>query len=174
MSTIRPGYWIALALAVALWLASRTEKGQAVVAEATNALASNVRGIRNNNPGNVRLTGDQWQGMSATQTDGAFVQFDEMRYGVRAACKVFRNYQSKYGLRTITQLISRWAPPSENDTAAYAEDVASRVGVDAGAIISLTNEDTAYDFLCAVFRHECGIAAELIPESTIREGIDLA
>lgn len=166
--------WIAFAAVTAVLVFSRTKKGAEVVANVTDAIASNVRGIRNNNPGNVRRTADNWQGLSPTQTDSAFFQFTEMRYGVRAAARIFRNYQSRNGLRTVAQLISRWAPPVENDTSAYVGAVAKRIGVNIDSAIDLGNEEILYRFLRAVFRHECGIVAEAIPESTVREGIALS
>lgn len=158
-------------------LMSRTKKGQEAIATVTDAIASNVRGIRNNNPGNVREAangGDAWKGERATNDDPAFEEFTEMRYGVRAAAIVFRNYQNKYGLRSVAAMVSRWAPPSENDTASYIAAVAQRVGVNPDTTIDIFNADTCYKFLRAIFRHECGIAAEAIPESTMREGIALA
>lgn len=169
----RPVWWVVLGAAVVLFVLSRTEKGQQVAADVVDAVASTVRGLRNNNPGNIEK-GASWQGLRAEQTDSRFAQFTDMKFGVRAAAKVFRNYQKLYSLRTVTQLINRWAPPVENDTGAYVNAVAKRVGVDAFAALDLTNAELCYRFLRAVFRHECGIAAEAIPESTIREGIALA
>lgn len=166
--------YVGLGVAVLLFTLSRTKQGAAVVATVTDAVASNVRGIRNNNPGNVRRTADNWQGLSATQADASFFQFTEMRYGVRAAARIFRNYQSRNGLRTVAQLVSRWAPPVENDTAAYVGAVAKRIGVNIDSAIDLGNEEILYRFLRAIFRHECGIVAEAIPESTVREGIALS
>lgn len=44
------------------------------------------RGIRNNNPLNIRRTAkDQWQGLRAQQTDANFCQFESLEYGWRAA-----------------------------------------------------------------------------------------
>ncbi len=43
------------------------------------------RGIRNNNPLNIRRSKDKWQGLRALQTDTAFCQFETMAYGWRAA-----------------------------------------------------------------------------------------
>lgn len=85
------------------------------------------RGIRNNNPGNIRHGAD-WRGMRAEQTDPAFVQFETPEYGIRALARVLRTYENR-GLRTIRQIISRWAPPEENDTEAYIQAVAKAVGV---------------------------------------------
>lgn len=81
------------------------------------------RGIRNNNPGNIRL-GDPWQGLVSHQTDSAFCQFTTPTYGIRALCRVLISYQDKYGLRSIKDIINRWAPPNENNTGAYVEAVA--------------------------------------------------
>ncbi len=166
-------YIVALGLAVLLFAASRTQRGRAMVDDVVSAIASTVRGLRNNNPGNVEK-GASWKGLAPDQTDSRFARFTEMRYGVRAAAKVFRNYQKLYNLRSITDMVSRWAPPVENNTGAYVTAVAKRVGVDASAPVDLSNPETCYQFLRAIFRHECGIAAEAIPESTIREGIALA
>lgn len=69
MEKARPWLWVALAGAVVLWLGSRTKKGEEVVAAVTEAVVSTVRGIRNNNPGNIELTGDQWTGPRLDQPD---------------------------------------------------------------------------------------------------------
>ena len=79
------------------------------------------RGIRNNNPLNIRRTAkDQWKGLRAHQTDSAFCQFERLEYGWRAAFYLLtRTYYHKYRLFTIRGIISRWAPPNENLTATY-------------------------------------------------------
>lgn len=51
-----------------------------------------TRGIRNNNPLNIRHSKDQWQGVVATQTDQSFVQFESMAYGYRAVWKILESY----------------------------------------------------------------------------------
>ena len=91
------------------------------------------RGIRNNNPLNIRHSKDLWQGAVTTQTDPAFVQFQSMAYGSRAAwktldtyCLRFRRERKVYNVRTI---IARWAPPSENDTDAYVRAVVRLSGL---------------------------------------------
>ena len=40
-----------------------------------------MRGIRNNNPLNIRHSADRWQGARMKQTDPSFVQFKTMAYG---------------------------------------------------------------------------------------------
>jgi hypothetical protein len=127
------------------------------------------RGIRNNNPGNIRR-GDKWQGMTITQGDSAFCQFETPEYGIRALGKVLMNYQSKHGLKTVRQLITRWAPPTENNTVAYVNGVAKALGVLADAEI----EVTAYlpQLVRAIIQHENG--QQPYDDAIIAKGVDLA
>ncbi len=88
------------------------------------------RGIRNNNPLNIRRGKDQWQGLRAQQTDASFCQFESMEYGWRAVFRLLCNtYYGKYKLRTIRDIISRWAPPKENNTPAYIRYVSDYTGI---------------------------------------------
>ena len=87
------------------------------------------RGIRNNNPGNIRH-GDKWDGLAAVQSDTSFCVFQTPEYGIRAMARVLMNYQRRYGIETVRGIINRWAPPVENDTDAYVDHVAQVVGVD--------------------------------------------
>lgn len=141
------------------------------------AVSGLTRGLRNNNPGNIREgKGDStlWVGERATDDDPAFEEFTTLPYGIRAATVLFRNYQRLYNLRTIAGLISRWAPPSENDTATYIKRVADRVGIGANDPINLTGP-AIYPFLRAVFREENGLIADsLISEADLRRGVALA
>lgn len=88
------------------------------------------RGIRNNNPGNLVLTGTPWRGKRQNQTDGRFIQFETPVYGIRAMSRVLDTYREQYGLNTVAEIIGRWAPEHENDTGAYANFVASRMGIE--------------------------------------------
>lgn len=115
------------------------------------------RGIRNNNPGNIRH-GDKWQGMRAIQEDHSFVQFETAEYGIRALVKVLLAYQSKHGLRTIAEIIARWAPPSENDTAAYVAAVARTLRVAADEPVVLTDRAVMLPLVRAIIAHENGFS----------------
>ena len=89
------------------------------------------RGLRNNNPLNIRRTADEWRGMRKKQTDPAFCQFITMAYGWRAALLLLTHtYYRRYRLSTIRAIITRWAPPTENNTEAYIQTVADRLGYD--------------------------------------------
>lgn len=86
------------------------------------------RGIRNNNPGNIRHK-DAWDGMADIQGDDSFVTFISPVWGIRAMIKVLLTYSRKYKLDTVRGIISRWAPPSENDTDEYIQFVCDRMDV---------------------------------------------
>ena len=89
------------------------------------------RGIRNNNPLNIRRSKDQWKGLADAQTDRAFCQFKSLEYGWRAAFYLLtRTYYHKYRLYTIRTIIRRWAPPGENNTEAYIAYVSRLTGID--------------------------------------------
>lgn len=81
------------------------------------------RGIRNNNPANLRRSADKWIGLSSVQADKSFFQFTNMLYGIRALIVTLHTYVEKYNLHTIDQFINRFAPTNENDTHAYIHTV---------------------------------------------------
>ena len=87
-----------------------------------------TRGLRNNNPGNIRDTSETWVGELGAD-DAGYIRFDTMQHGVRAMAITLRNYQRRYGLNTVRGIVGRWAPSSENDTGAYVRDVSARLGV---------------------------------------------
>lgn len=86
-----------------------------------------TRGIRNNNPLNIRI-GNKWQGLKTPNTDGAFDQFISIYWGYRAAFVLLRNYITKHKCNTVAKIIARWAPSSENNTAAYTKTVCKMTG----------------------------------------------
>ena len=88
------------------------------------------RGIRNNNPLNIRRSKDLWMGLRAQQTDSSFCQFESLEYGWRAAFYLLtRTYYHKYRLYTIRMIINKWAPPNENQTSKYIEHVCRLTGI---------------------------------------------
>lgn len=87
-----------------------------------------TRSERNNNPGNIRLTGDRWRGQVLPPPDRGFVTFTEPKWGYRALFVILEGYMIRYGLVTIRGIIGRYAPPSENATAAYIRSVCRATG----------------------------------------------
>ena len=102
------------------------------------------RGIRNNNPLNIRLSSDKWQGQVLPQRgsgEGAFCQFYTMEYGWRAAFVILcRPYYGKYGLKTIRDIVSRWAPTKENNTEAYIRHVSDYTGIAPNKVLGSPQE----------------------------------
>jgi hypothetical protein len=131
-----------------------------------------ARGIRNNNPGNLRH-GQPWQGLAPQQTDSAFATFTSMPYGIRALVITLQTYMRKHGLRTVRGIIGRWAPPSENDTGAYIRAVCAPAGLAPDQ--ELSDERLTYEYLARqIARHENGPAeAAKITEADWRAGLDL-
>ena len=118
-----------------------------------------TRGIRNNNPLNIRKSKDKWQGLREKQTDAAFFQFQTMAYGWRAAFKLLcYTYYNKYKLRTIKSIISRWAPPNENNTEAYIRRVTDRIGIGPDTVLGSPQEQPAQWMMIAMAMAivECG------------------
>lgn len=98
-------------------------------------------GVRLNNPLNIRHSKNQWQGASVEQKDQDFVTFDTPVMGIRAAMKILQNYYNKYHLWTPWELISRWAPPSDNNpTDIYAQNVAKMMGIDVNEEINIITD----------------------------------
>ncbi len=129
------------------------------------------RGLRNNNPGNIRQNSDNFLGEIKPSTDPAFKQFESIEYGYRAIFVTLNTYQKKYGLPTIRAMISRWAPPKDNnDTEAYIRAVSSESGVPENSHITSTNKDVMIPIVAAMSRVENGVAANI---SEVQRGWDL-
>ena len=99
------------------------------------------RGIRNNNPLNIRKSKDKWKGLRAQQQDAAFCQFENMEWGWRAAFWLLtRTYYHTYRLFTIRTIIQKWAPPHENNTASYIANVSKLTGIGADEPIGIPSD----------------------------------
>lgn len=100
------------------------------------------RGIRNNNPLNIRRGKTPWlyEVTLAECPDKSFCQFQTMRTGWRAAFMLLRTYLLKYKLRTIRQIISKWAPSNENNTEMYIRHVSTFANLHPDEIITRGTE----------------------------------
>jgi hypothetical protein len=130
------------------------------------------RGYRNNNPLNIRISSAHWLGKVANNTDGAFEQFSDIKYGYRAAIKTIQTYINKYGCDTIQKIISRWAPASENNTTAYIANVAKRSGISANATIDPHSEEQLTKIVYAMAISENG-SNPLPNQSDIQDAWDI-
>ena len=140
------------------------------------------RGIRNNNPLNIRRTKTVWQGMRAETKDKAFVEFVNMSYGYRAAWRILFTYFYKHfrvnPRCTVSDIIHRWAPPEENDTQAYINTVLRLTGIGGKEnLLPPRNPRGAWklaSILAAMTVVECGIRPEEVDTEAIRRGYELA
>lgn len=118
------------------------------------------RGFRNNNPLNIRK-GSKWKGLSPVQGDKSFCVFTSMRYGIRAAIYLLLKYYNNYNLHTLYEIISRWAPQTENDTWNYCKLVALQLNIPIKYIPTLDlnlpyDTERLYDLLSAMIYVENG------------------
>lgn len=135
-------------------------------------MASNKipRGIRNNNPLNIRV-GNKWKGEVSHPTDKQFEQFVSMEWGVRAAFIILRRYIQRYGLNTIARIIAKWAPANENNTRAYVKAVATKVGISPDAQVKYKDEQLMCSIADAMIRVECGQSIDM---AIIKKGYAMA
>jgi hypothetical protein len=130
------------------------------------------RGIRNNNPGNIRKSKDPWQGLAERQTDAAFFTFKSAPYGIRALARILISYQDKQKLRTIDGILHRWAPQTENNTAAYVAAVAESTGFAPDQTLDMHRFDDLKPLVEAIIQHENG--QQPYTEAEITKGLVLA
>ena len=119
------------------------------------------RGLRNNNPGNIRINGDLFQGEVRPSKDKSFKQFETMAYGYRAMFVILRNYIRNYKLDTIRKMISRWAPPKENHTEEYVKAVSDYAGIPADDPINVNDREQMIRIVAGMSRVENGVEADM-------------
>ncbi|MDH6309399.1 hypothetical protein M2451_002715 [Dysgonomonas sp. PFB1-18] len=121
------------------------------------------RGLRNNNPLNIRINSDKFQGEIIPSRDKAFKQFESMAYGYRAAFVTLGTYLSKYGRNTIRKIITAWAPPEDNnDTIAYINAVSKYSGISPDHVLT-AQDGVLYKLIVAeMSRVENGQRAQFV------------
>lgn len=118
------------------------------------------RGIRNNNPLNIRK-GNNWKGEVSSSTDSEFEQFVSMQWGIRAGFKILKNYMTGYGgrvkaLTNVHDIIHRWAPPSENNCKAYIDSVCRFSGLHEFERLQFSDRNKMLALVDGMIRVECG------------------
>lgn len=122
--------------------------------------------FRNKNPLNIRYVNTvKWQGQIGN--GGGFVSFNSFEMGYRAAVRTLRSYRLR-GIKTISQIISTWAPRSENNTVAYIKAVVDYmngvfrtqyVEITPESVIDLRDREEVKNLLMAMTRVEMGASA---------------
>lgn len=126
------------------------------------------RGIRNNNPGNLRTWGN------TPRVDG-FARFETPEAGLSAMIRNLQTQQSKHGLNTIASIIGKWAPASENNTVAYIEAMAKNTGFAPNQKLDLTDKATVAPLVSAIIKHEgneAGFSKDMVEKAVTRVVVD--
>lgn len=116
--------------------------------------ASQPRGIRNNNPGNLNYVG-QAGATRESGPNGRFAVFQSAEDGLQALAHQLRLYAQR-GINSVRAIISKFAPPSENNTQAYISSVSKGLGVDANASLDLNDPRVVQGLMNAIIRVENG------------------
>lgn len=129
-------------------------------------------GIRSHNPGNIRPGTDKWKGVIG-QTNvpnaGYYLVFQGYEWGIRALYRNLITYRDKYGLKTVRGIITRWAPPNDNNpTASYITGVAKAINVTPDAVLTLAQYPA---LIKAIIQHENG--SQPYTDAQIHFGINL-
>jgi hypothetical protein len=127
------------------------------------------RGLKNNNPLNIRKNTDFFEGEVAVSTDTSFKQFCTMAHGYRAAFVMLGTYLLR-GQNTIEKIVSRWAPPNENNTAGYINHVEQWSGVARDKELTAASGDDYLQIVVAMSRVENGTPANI---ADVEEGFNL-
>lgn len=123
------------------------------------------RGIRNNNPLNI-VKGNSWKGERANQTDKRFEEFESIEMGLRAGFILLRNYIEGTKTRptkfnTIRKIVSRWAPPSENYTQRYIDNVCKWSGLLPDEVVLFRERKKIVAIVQAMAKMECGVTLDV-------------
>lgn len=130
-----------------------------------NCVNSGARGVRNNNPGNIRHGSSKWQGLAAVQKDDKFCTFINVYFGIRALMKLLQTYSKQKGklnigcgkIDTIEEIIERWAPSGDNNhTENYINRVCKETGFGRHDCLDLFNKEISIKMAKAIVQVENG------------------
>jgi hypothetical protein len=142
------------------WINSTVQVAAAVVPVAPAAVAAPAGvqtsaqtrvgpvGVRNNNPGNLRQWGD------TPRDSRGYAVFPTPEAGLAATIKNLQAQQKVHGLNTVQAIISKWAPATENNTAAYISDITKRTGFSANQKLNLDDPKTVAPLISGIVKHE--------------------
>ena len=140
-----------------------------------------IRGLRNNNPLNIRRGTSRWLGRREIVTDKEFEEFTSMAFGYRAGWKLMETYRLRLqqaGMSyTLENIIHRWAPPEDgNDTTAYIRTVIRLLDYKVAGRQPLPSPSSKEGhkvfarILAAMTCVECGITMSEVDVKSIEEG----
>lgn len=127
------------------------------------------RGVRNNNPLNIRLSSQVFRGEVTNIYEKEFKCFRSMVWGFRAAFCIIRTYITLKGCKTPRQIIHRWCP--DDSAARYVDFVCSRCNVDPDGALSFVSRLVMVALVSAMAKFETGVE---FPQSLVDKGYQLA
>lgn len=138
--------------------------------------SSLTRGFRNNNPGNVKRSGDAWKGKISfsNSKDSVFEQFTHIEYGIRCLFAIMRTYRNKHGIKTIKAFVQRFAPAVENNESSYSAYLSQELGYSTTATLPDTKE-FRIKMAKAIIEYENGvnIADQYLTAQMLNNGYEL-
>lgn len=123
------------------------------------AINSQPRGVRNNNPLNIRKSPDKFQGEVLRLDEREFKTFSSIKYGFRAAFCIIRTYIMHHALCTIEKIIRRWCPDDTADN--YIKVVCHDTGLSPTEQLSFYNQGQMVSLVKAMARVETGYTFDL-------------
>lgn len=131
----------------------------------TTLSASPIRGRypgSKNNPANMRHYNQGWYGEKTKGLNqGDFLKFDTPHNGLRAASRCITTLGSRApGGFTISNIIPRFSPRSENNTNNHIANISSISGIGKDQVIDPKNDGQMVDLLRGVIGAESGRATQ--------------
>jgi len=126
------------------------------------------RGLRNNNPLNIRHSVEHFQG-EIKGKDKSFKTFSSLPYGYRAGFVILGTYLSQ-GLNTVEKIVAHWAPSTENDTESYIANVEKWSDVPRNKALTARDGSDYILIVAAMSFVENGQNADI---TTVRAGFNL-
>lgn len=134
-----------------------------------------ARGLRINNPFNLKKTAIGWKGKVTPSLDSTFETFDTIENGIRAGIIDIVGDIAKDKKDTLVKLFHAYAPPFENDTTSYIAYVSKVTGIDQNAPLTVAGKvdaGTIAKLASAIIAREQGPAqAKLIPASVLSDAV---
>ncbi len=112
-----------------------------------------VRGMRNKNPFNLRISNNDWNGkIYQDKKDNEFEEFESIEYGLRAGLINCRTHVGR-GKDTIRKLMHTLSPSHENPTDGFIDFIVEKSGIDPDLKIEWDKE-TAFAIAAPIVRFE--------------------
>lgn len=117
-----------------------------------------IRGLRNNNPGNIKFNPNSpWKGSMRDANgnyvnDGGFVQFDTPEAGIRAMTMNLLSYDNR-GVNTVRGIVNNW---STTDRASYTKFLSEQLGVKPDDVVNVKDPAVMQQLVRGIIQMENG------------------